>query len=159
MNKLFTVSLLLLFSFFCQQAFCSDLLEEYRNKPNKRIIPVTMAEQIMYSTVRIKTNTGKGTETATGFIFRFSIDIGPICCVIINLHVLEKASWAKFILHLPDVRTGEPSVKFTKIKVENFSSQLIFHPNPSIDLCGYPLGYILASQIPAKIEPYTRSVE
>lgn len=59
---------------------------------------LTLAEQLMYSTVLIETDSGRG----TGFFFQFSYDTGNVPIIITNKHVINYKNYekVKFKLHV-----------------------------------------------------------
>lgn len=96
--------------------------------------PDSITEEMAYSTVKIKTNTGSG----TGFLFHRPLDNQQIMPVIItNKHVVENAQDAEIIFHLS--KDGMPSGETINIRIDNFESRWIKHSNKNIDLCAMPI--------------------
>lgn len=91
--------------------------------------PQTIAEQLMFNTVRLQTLDG---SSGTGFFFKFIIDDMEYPTIITNKHVVNNNPHETmvFLLHLSE--NG-------KVIQENFNvtfnTEWFFHPNPDIDLC------------------------
>lgn len=96
--------------------------------------PKTISEQMMFSTVRIKS----GSSVGTGFIYGFKLDEQiSIPVIITNKHVIETPV-VSFYIHEANVDGDNnlPSGKFQKIQ---YKTDWVDHPQSNIDLCATPL--------------------
>lgn len=89
---------------------------------------LTISEQMMYSTVRLKTAAGSG----TGFFFTFDIDGVPVPTIVTNRHVVhENANEpVSFETHLD----GD-DIQSLEVKHIDLSAQWFFHPNSDLAIC------------------------
>lgn len=98
------------------------------------INPTSITEKLLFSTVRIETNTGTG----TGFFFSYRIDAERTLPVIItNKHVVTGALTGSFLLHERDGQgeDARPSACSFPVALDHFEARWIHHPLPSVDLC------------------------
>lgn len=106
---------------------------------------LSMADQLMYSTVRIECYSKNGTgSTGTGFFFRF-LDNGDmhVPAIVTNRHVVEGAVIGRFIMTLANEK-GEPiNTSHFPIQLDNLQSFCIYHPDPNVDLCIIPIAGVL----------------
>lgn len=63
------------------------------------IEPISMAEQMMYSTVRIVGQTPGGVKTGTGFLYNAPAKGGILLLLITNKHVIEGTTSLEFVVH------------------------------------------------------------
>jgi hypothetical protein len=110
--------------------------------------PISIAEQIIYSTVRITAETSTGTSRGTGFYYTFPIkgssdQVVPV--IITNKHVIGDSAKQNFLLNLHDPAKGEKSPT-SKISIDLTESQLgktwFAHPDANVDLCCLPIAKI-----------------
>ena len=94
----------------------------------------------MYSTVMISTDKGIG----TGFFFYFNYKDKYIPVIITNCHVINDSSVGKFKFHSSKIVDNKnvPGEEMIEIKIDDFESRWIKHPDPKIDLCAMPVNYI-----------------
>lgn len=91
------------------------------------IEPKAISEQLLFSTVRLSTNSGSG----TGFFFHFKIDDqNQIPVIVTNKHVVNNKmeQEVKFSLHISE--DNKPTNENINI---NINAEWIFHP--TLDLC------------------------
>ena len=107
--------------------------------------PGSQMEQIAYATVLIKTQDAFGREmnVGTGFLFQKNLGNNIVTPLLItNKHVVLSISQVTNIgilnFRLSDPN-NLPSSLFTNIRIENFSSQFVLHPNSEVDLCALNL--------------------
>jgi hypothetical protein len=106
------------------------------------IEPKTVAEHLMYSTVRIVGVDAKGTsfKTGTGFFFQFPVAEGDrrnVPILVTNKHVIEGAAATEFVVHTSSAEAQKPNGKRT-VRAE--PTDWIPHPNQKVDLCALPIG-------------------
>jgi hypothetical protein len=99
--------------------------------------------QLMYSTVRIKTKYREKEFVGTGFIFNFECNGTHIPCLVTNKHVIKKRKSASIIFHESNEKQYEPNGNLIKVNFDNFYNLWINHPNENVDLCILPLSVLL----------------
>jgi hypothetical protein len=103
------------------------------------LVPQTLSENLLFTTVRIETELSNGTKgTGTGFFFDFRInDKQALPVIITNKHVVKDAVVGRFQLHTrnTDQTSFTPSGKFFTVNLDNFEKRWIAHPNSDVDLC------------------------
>ena len=106
------------------------------------ITPESFTEQLLFTTVRIEVKLKDGEAgVGTGFFFIAKVDEQrSLPLIITNKHVIERAEIGLFQVHEAKVngRQSQPSGHFLTVKIDNFKSYWIPHPDPSIDLCAIP---------------------
>ncbi|MBL8992718.1 MAG: serine protease, partial [Spirochaetia bacterium] len=107
---------------------------------------LSLAEQLMHSTVRLECESKNGNEsTATGFFFQFKTDEGNfIPLIITNKHVIKDAEKGTFVLTRKN-SDGTPSIgayERVSFKVD-FEKAWLKHSDPSVDLAAFPLAPLL----------------
>jgi len=94
----------------------------------------------MYSTIRIETDNGFG----TGFFFQYCYEDKFIPVILTNWHVVENSKTGKFLLHSAMKHDNSiPGQEVFKINMDKFESRWIRHPDPSVDLCAFPVNFII----------------
>lgn len=90
--------------------------------------PICVSEQLMYTTVRLETDTGCG----TGSYFNFQIEDLIVPVIITNKHVVNNRETEKvqFYVHLKD-KEGNPS---DNLKIE-YNTHWIFHRDKDLCAC------------------------
>ncbi len=110
--------------------------------------PVTIAEQLLFNTVRIQVQTRDGaSRVGTGFFFDFPINANKsVSAVITNKHLIADAHTGKFELHEAETVNGkpQPAGKFFTVTLSVFPNYWIAHPGTNIDLCALPLQVLTA---------------
>lgn len=110
--------------------------------------PITIAEQLLFNTVRIQIVTRLGhSRVGTGFFFDFPInDHKSVSAVITNKHLIADAMQGKFELHEAENVNGkpQPAGKFFAVTLPHFPNYWIGHPGTNIDLCAMPLQILTA---------------
>jgi hypothetical protein len=106
------------------------------------IVPVSVAEKLLFSTVRIETTLTNGsTGVGTGFFFDIQLDDQRVVPVIItNKHVIANSSSGQFQVHEAETSNDQvrPSGEFFTIRLDRFLDRWISHPNTEVDLCAMP---------------------
>ena len=113
-----------------------------------RIIqPISISEQLLYSTVKINGDKGCG----TGFFFRsFIEDDKAIDLILTNKHVIEGNKKLNFYFHegFTNKDSFEPSGISFNVDIENFDDIWFPHPEEGVDL-----GALLLTPIKKHIDP------
>ena len=102
--------------------------------------PTSHYEELLFSTVMIKTNTPDGNKSGTGFFFSYQLnDERAIPFIVTNRHVVKDATNGTFIFHVKN-----PVDDFTILesplnyRLDNFGNRWIFHDNPDVDIALMP---------------------
>jgi len=107
------------------------------------ILPRSISENLMYSTVRIVSTQEDGQRSlGTGFFFDFLVDEKTyIPTVITCKHVVERGVRGEFLVHEGEEKGGTiaPSRTSIPILMDDFFQHWIYHPSPDVDLCAMPL--------------------
>jgi len=109
--------------------------------------PLTPAEQLMHTTVRLECELTDGrASTGTGFFFAFKLDGDQqIPLVVTNKHVIDGAKTGTFVLTKRN-SDGSPRMgDLETIKLDNFESLWIKHPDTNVDLAVFPIAPLLRS--------------
>ena len=105
---------------------------------NNVLIPQTISEQLLYSTVRIiGLIDNKPTSFGTGFFYNIKIDdTKQIELILTNKHVIENNSSLSFFLHEATLVNDHlyPAGSSFQITFNDFKTIWIPHPNPDVDL-------------------------
>jgi hypothetical protein len=106
------------------------------------ITPVSIIEELLFTTVRIVAEEESGTErVGTGFFFDATVDQTRILPLIVtNKHVVQNARTGRFQLHEADDSGPQlrPLGRSFEIPLSNFESYWVGHPDASVDLCAMP---------------------
>ena len=108
-------------------------------------MPLTLAEQLMHTTVRLECGLNDGnTSTGTGFFFSFKIDEQThIPVIVTNKHVINNSARGTFVLTVSD-RIGEPIIgSYERIVFDNFETLWVKHPDENVDLAVFPIAPII----------------
>ncbi len=103
------------------------------------ITPTRPSEQLLFSTVRIETQTAAG-DIGVGTGFRFDLPgVGDqvIPLIVTNKHVVAGADVGRLNFHEADLTggTATPSGRFFPIELDRFESHWVFHSDDNVDLC------------------------
>ncbi len=102
----------------------------------------TVAEQLLFTTVRIETATPDGSGAGTAFIFGVQRAEKNFLFLVTNKHVINGASTGRFFFTLSDGEHPQIGQRFD-IEIDQFEQQWFGHPNPDIDVAALPLGPLL----------------
>jgi hypothetical protein len=106
------------------------------------ITPVSITEQLLFTTVRIIAEEESGPErVGTGFFFDATVDqTGILPLIVTNKHVVQNARTGRFQLHEADDSGPQlrPLGRSFEIQLSNFESYWVGHPDASVDLCAMP---------------------
>lgn len=108
----------------------------------KNLKPVSIAEKLLFCTIRIEAQTkAGGVSTGTGFFYNHSVnDKHSLPLIITNKHVIGDAHTGSFHVHLSDKSDPQaPSGIFKQFTVRSFNNHWIDHPESSVDLCAMPI--------------------
>ena len=106
---------------------------------------MSAAEFIQLSTIRIECSVPEGTSTGTGFFFGLNFDTENGMCVpviVTNKHVIKNATSGKLRFSLKD-KSGKPLWgQYYDVRLQNFESLWVMHPEDNVDLCVLPIANI-----------------
>lgn len=102
----------------------------------------TIAEQLLFSTIRVETDTAQGVGAGTAFIFSYTWDDKNFLCLVTNKHVVKGAINGRFFFTLRDGEQPLIGQRFD-VHVDSFEGRWHGHPNPEIDVSILPLMPIL----------------
>jgi hypothetical protein len=104
-------------------------------------VPITLAEKLMHTTVRLECALGDGrTSTGTGFFFSFHLnDNTHIPVIIMNKHVIEGSVKGTFVLTKRSAN-DEPIIgSYETVVLDNFEQLWVKHPDENVDLAAFPM--------------------
>lgn len=102
----------------------------------------TIAEQLLFTTVRIETTTPDGTGTGTAFVFNYQQEEKQYLFLVTNKHVIRGATNGRFFFTLSDGQSPQIGQRFD-IQMSEFEQQWFGHPDPEIDVAVMPLVPVL----------------
>jgi len=105
----------------------------------------SIGDQLIHTTVRIETQSAKGSGRGTGFFFHFcSSDEGNVPVIVSNKHVIDGATSGLIHIKLRKPGTQEPDLgKHVAVPIANFESYWLKHPDPDVDLAVFPITPVL----------------
>lgn len=108
-------------------------------------MPLSPAEQLAHSTVRIECDlAGGGVGTGTGFFYSLDKQGDQHVPVIVtNKHVVEGATKGRFLLTLHNGTDGPAIGKVQAYELDSFENRWVPHPDKSVDLCVMPIAPLL----------------
>lgn len=103
---------------------------------------LSIAEQLLYSTVKLTASVGGNVLSyGTGFFIRLVIDNDHSAPIIVtNKHVVANCDRITAMLHLSN--GNEPAGTFAPAHI-GIGPNVIHHPDPTVDLCAIPIADIL----------------
>jgi hypothetical protein len=103
------------------------------------------AEQLMQTTVRLECLLQNGrTSTGTGFFFSFAVDHDKsIPLIVTNRHVIKNSTMGTFVLTKRDEDGGPAVGSYEEVRLDNFESLWIKHPDPNVDITVFPIARLL----------------
>lgn len=102
----------------------------------------TIAEQLLFTTVRIETSTANGTGAGTAFIFSYQQEEKQYLFLVTNKHVIKGATTGRFFFTLRDGQSPQIGQRLD-IEINQFEQQWFGHPCSDIDVAILPLIPIL----------------
>jgi hypothetical protein len=107
--------------------------------------PLSPAEQLSHSTVRIECDLAAGGgSTGTGFFYSLNRNADQhVPVVVTNKHVVAGSTNGRFLLTLQDGNGGPAVGTYKPFQLDNFQQRWAPHPDPSIDLCVMPIAPLL----------------
>ena len=108
-------------------------------------MPLSPAEKLMHTTVRLECTNREGrVRTGTGFFFSYRIDENNTIPVIVsNKHVIKNADTGSFVLTKRDANNEPVLGSYETVRLGNFESLWIQHPDRNVDLAVFPLAPLL----------------
>lgn len=102
----------------------------------------TIAEQLLFTTVRIETETPDGIGTGTAFIFSYQQEEKQYLFLVTNKHVISGAINGRFFFTLSDGQFPKIGERFD-IQMDKFEQRWFGHPDSDIDVAVMPLVPVL----------------
>jgi hypothetical protein len=102
----------------------------------------TIAEQLLFTTVRIEATTPTGISAGTAFIFSYQQEEKQYLFLVTNKHVIKGAIDGRFFFTLSDGKSPQIGQRFD-IQMNQFEQQWFGHPDPEIDVAIMPLVPVL----------------
>lgn len=121
-----------------------------------------ISDKLLFSTLRIETESEDGTGSGTGFFYGIQIPgkkNRSIPVVLTNKHVVHGASNGYFHICLADESGKHPSGKHIRIEVENFQKVWFDHPDANTDLCAMSMTYVIEAIRKNNEEPFYALLE
>ena len=108
---------------------------------------MTVAEQLMYTTTKV-TSLLNGVETGSGTAFYYNIKVpntdgNSIPALITNKHVIAGSDEIAFRAHIRGA-SREPSGAWHNCRIATADSNVVYHPDPNVDLCAISIHSILS---------------
>lgn len=99
----------------------------------------SLAEKLLFTTVRIDTKTKNGkVGSGTGFVFVHEFGQHHVPVIVSNKHVVESCAMGSITFTLKE--NGKPKIGHGfRLDINDFSGAWFGHPNPSIDVAVIPL--------------------
>lgn len=100
----------------------------------------SISEFLLHTTIRIETTVPGGRSTGTGFFFNFCEDQATgehIPVIVTNKHVIKDSITGT--LFFSSIDSSNQNKEHVSIKIDNFESQWILHPNQNVDLAILPI--------------------
>lgn len=110
-------------------------------------MPLSITEQLSYSTVRLECETPSGLSTGTGFFFKFlENENGHVPVIVTNKHVIQNATAGRFIITKSDAQGNPLQTDHFAVNITaDFQHFWRQHPGADVDLCAMPLAPIVNS--------------
>ncbi len=123
---------------------------------------LTLAEQMLYSTVKIICLREDGVQdgrTGTGFFMDFAVKGSErVPAIVTNKHVVKDAYQVRIFFHVTESDRPYPSGKVVFHDINATSDAIFEHPDPNVDLCAIPIASIRTLAREAKTPIFTASV-
>ena len=119
----------------------------------------TPAEQLLYSTVLVETESGDPPQTGIGtsFIFNIQRDDKTFLCLVTNKHVVAGASKGRFFFTKKQNDLPLVGQRYD-VYIDGFENAWFGHPDPAVDVAVMPLIPIIQGAEQAGVELYFRSI-
>lgn len=101
-------------------------------------------ERLAHCTVLIETESSSGNiGSGTGFFFELKIDGKPLPLIVTNKHVVDSADkFGTFRFTLTDEQDRPKLGEHKSVGYHDFKALWLYHPDPEVDLCVFPLNTI-----------------
>jgi hypothetical protein len=117
----------------------------------------TIAEQLLFTTVRIETRSAAGTGTGTGFLFNYEHGGSQYPFVVTNKHVIRGVTGG--IVQFHKGKDGKPMLGTAhRIEIDDFEDAWTGHTDPDIDVAVMPLAPLLESMQASGVTPFYRNI-
>ena len=117
----------------------------------------TIAEQLLFTTLRIETRSSNEQGTGTGFLFNYEHGGQQYPFVVSNKHVVRGASTGVVQFHKGSA--GQPILGTAhRIEIDHFEDAWTGHPDAEIDVAVMPLAPLLESMKSSGVTPFYRTI-
>jgi len=110
------------------------------------IVPTSLTEQLLFTTIRIKVKTSSGQiGYGTGFFYNFENNGKKMLSVVTNKHVIKNSIEGEFHIHEAKKINDklQPSGFSAQVKLQNFEDLWIQHDDNNVDLCAMPVAPLI----------------
>ncbi len=106
---------------------------------------LSMAEQLMYTTVRIECEYQNGNKgSGTGFFFSFNAGkSASVPLIITNKHVVNNVSKVFLVLSKADNEGNPINKDHFRFEFQDFNKLVVSHPDANVDLCAFQIAPLL----------------
>lgn len=119
----------------------------------------TIAEQLLFTTLRVETRSARGGGTGTGFLFNYDHGGTAYPVVVTNKHVVAGATSGTIQFHKADQATGQPLLGAAhRFEIADFEAAWTGHPDPEIDVAVMPLAPLLDAMNTSGVLPFYRTI-
>lgn len=94
----------------------------------------TASEHLIFMTIRLVAKSKVSTSTGTGFIYVVEKGSQQIPVIVTNKHVIEGADTVEACFHEAIPGGKQPTGSFITIEIQKFSTSIVKHPDPLVDL-------------------------
>lgn len=117
----------------------------------------TIAEQLLFTTLRVETRSLAGDGTGTAFLFSYAHESQNYPFVVTNRHVIRDAKTGTIQFHKASGSKLELGTAH-RIEVQDFEKAWTGHPDPDIDVAVMPLAPLLESMQQSGITPFYKTI-
>lgn len=125
-------------------------------------MPLSLSEQLSYSTVRIECKLVNGsTSSGTGFFYSFKTNNGfNAPAIVTNKHVVENAVEIKVIFTAADGNLEPLDDKHISWNMgDSTSAEIKSHPDDDVDLCAIPISKVISTFSKLNLRVFFRTLD
>lgn len=102
-------------------------------------MPLSIAEELLYTSVHLEAVGPDGRADATGLLFNFNIDGQECSTIVTNKHALEDATQVIVTFHVATADGSASTGTFRRVTIDFNDGGVAYHPDADIDLCAISL--------------------
>ena len=120
---------------------------------------MSIADQLIHTTVRIETQSITGAGSGTGFFVNIcELNSSSVPLLVTNKHVISGAVSGQFHLTVKKSGCDEPDIgNHVAVPVADFEQHWVLHPDPDVDLAVFPIAPVLEWLKGKGHDPYYKS--